>query len=249
MENKKICSLLTLIILIFNLIYPVISIATEGVETGNKTIYINNGEELWNFAGRVNGGENFEGYTIELTNDIDLKCSESKSWIPIGKNKDYPFKGIFDGKNFSIENMYIYKNEEIYNGLFGYVEDAKIENVIINGEISVDYKETFDKNEGTWISGCIGSIAGTSVETQINNCISNVQINGITSNSEVNWSWNVGGIVGINKARVFYENNNNVICKCINNGKINVQGRNGGAVGGIAGYNYSGKIRKSVNMR
>ena len=61
MKDKEICSLLTLIILIFNLIfnliYPVISIATEENEKKEKIIYINNAEDLWEFAEKVNAHE------------------------------------------------------------------------------------------------------------------------------------------------------------------------------------------------
>lgn len=234
---KKICSLILLITLNFNFLFSVISIATDTSETEGLIIYISNEEELWNLAKRVNEGENLSGYTIELTNNINLNCSESKQWTPIGKNFEYPFKGVFNGCGFSITGIYIYDNEENCSGLFGYAEDAKIYNVNVSGEIHGEYKTIYiDSN--TVRTSCVGSIAACCSNAEIRNCMSSITINCIKIDDGV-FGWTVGGIVGESKSSTTVSN-------CINNGNIYCQSSQGN-VGGICGYNWSSKIEKCIN--
>ena len=68
-----------------------------------------------------------------LTNDIDLGGGE---WTPIGDNSTNSdasrFTGVFDGQGYVIRNLTI-SEEHQYNGLFGYVQDAAIKNVGLEG--------------------------------------------------------------------------------------------------------------------
>lgn len=234
---KKICSLILLITLNFNFLFSIISIATDTSETEGLIIYISNEEELWNLAKRVNEGENLFGYTIKLTNNINLNCSESKQWIPIGKNCEYPFKGFFNGCGFSITGIYIYDKEENCSGLFGYAEDAKIYNVNVSGEIHGEHKTIYiDSN--TVRSSCVGSIVAYCSNAEIKNCMSNIIINCMKIDDGL-FGWTVGGIVGEGKSRTTVSN-------CINNGNIYCQSSLGN-VGGICGYNWSSKIEKCIN--
>lgn len=230
---KRLTCAMILIVLLLNLIFPILSIANEN---NDKIIYINSENELWDFAQRVNNGESFAEYTINLTNDIQLHCSESKQWIPIGKYEK-PFKGIFNGHGHIISGMSIYhNNDESEFGLFGRIENAKISNVVTNGSIACDYKAIYISTNKIRPS-CVGGIVAISLNSRIEGCTSNVTINCTKNNSDV-FGWEVGGIVG--------ETSKSIVSNCINNGNIYCQSSSS-KIGGICGYNWSSIIEKSIN--
>lgn len=104
-------------------------------------------EDLAGLAELVDSGKTFEGKTVKLGKNIDLKyvpegANESKCFEPIGSyRKDTPFKGTFDGQGHTISNMsqntwdldngYYYGDLGL--GLFGNVEDATIKNLVMDG--------------------------------------------------------------------------------------------------------------------
>ena len=120
--------------------------AEAGIYYINGVWTINSAAELKMLADKVNGGvDYFEGKTIKLGADIDLKNEE---WIPIGSaTKDHGFMGNFDGNNKTIKNLMMTKlipdsDKYVYAGLFGvtegtdaenqnYIKDLVIENVTI----------------------------------------------------------------------------------------------------------------------
>ena len=108
-------------------------------------------EGLISFADAVKDGNTFEGQTIELTADIDLTgvTTNGDSFSPIGlycsgQGVNKPFEGHFDGQGHTIKGIYQsgwdfgYEwGRTGYLGLFGYVKDATIENLTIEGMESV----------------------------------------------------------------------------------------------------------------
>ena len=90
------------------------------------TLYITNLEELKAFREAVNGGNTFAGITVYLAANIDLNNEE---WAPIGSDKNYAFKGTFDGQEYTISNLKIENNDLDCAGLFGYAKNATIKNV------------------------------------------------------------------------------------------------------------------------
>ena len=102
-------------------------------------------EELKVFRDDVNSGNTYEGKYVYLTNDITLDINEE--WEPIGyypventtpgAETNKPFKGIFDGKGFIIDNLYINTTNKS-QGLFGITNGATIKNIII-GSNSIIY--------------------------------------------------------------------------------------------------------------
>ncbi|MBR2351990.1 MAG: hypothetical protein IKA70_03525 [Alistipes sp.] len=97
-------------------------------------------------ADYVNAGNDCAGKTITLEEDIDLSTAKNcgNSNTPIGKadsNTKIPFKGVFDGNGKTISNLYQsgwdfgYNWDTIvgYLGLFAMVEDATIQNVVLDG--------------------------------------------------------------------------------------------------------------------
>ena len=114
--------------------------AEAGIYYVNGVWTINSATELKILADKVNEGiDYFEGKTIKLGADIDLKNEE---WIPIGSvTKDHGFMGNFDGNGYTIKNLKITDTEltpdsdnYVYAGLFGVTEgtDAENQNYIKN---------------------------------------------------------------------------------------------------------------------
>ncbi len=143
-----------------------VSAAVENVIT------IETAEELAGFAKSVNDGNTYEGITIKLTCDMDLR---NKEWTPIGYGscnyvgeleEGHYFKGVFDGQNHTIENLKITKfskggigdsTKASGVGLFGNIYEAEIKNLKID-----------DAN----VKGnhYVGALVGFSVDSDITNC-------------------------------------------------------------------------------
>ena len=118
-----------------------------GVEVNGNEIAVSNAGGLKWVAQQVNSGADyFEGKTVVLTADVDLK---GENWTPIGSaTADHGFMGNFDGngfaiKNLAIENIALGSDGYAYAGLFGvtegvdkdnqnYIKNLVIENVNIN---------------------------------------------------------------------------------------------------------------------
>ena len=242
-------------------------------DTSNSDIsIINSIEDLVVFSYNVRNGNTYEGKTIKLGVNLDFNSKRSYSnpyrtdygqygydgkfieklnsgngWNSIGNEiniEQNNFKGIFDGNNKSIYNLYINKqdiNEERYIGFFannkGIIKDLSLKNIKI---------ET-SGNEGVYYF--IAGIAGNN-EGIISNCI-------VDGNYEAKGNYSLlSGICArnqktvelcINKAKISGEGmyiggivaqNLSEIKKCENNGEINSL-KNGRYVGGITGLGYS----------
>jgi hypothetical protein len=90
-----------------------------------QDLIILNAEQLNLFQEQVNDGNNFEGKTIILANDIALVGN----WTPIGSSATNPFSGVFDGQGNTISGLSV--SDVQYAGLFGYVKGGQIKNVNI----------------------------------------------------------------------------------------------------------------------
>ena len=107
-----------------------------------KTYTVTNGKELAWVSDVTNGvitsGTNFpsdktfNGYTIEIANDIYLNDTSNvsnwstsapkNSWKPISQTEETAFEGVFDGKGFSISGLYFSDISAHQMGFFGYVK-------------------------------------------------------------------------------------------------------------------------------
>lgn len=130
-------------------------------------------------AGELDSVRNdLEGYYIQ-TADIDL--NSYSNWDPIGMTADNTegFKGVYDGKDYNIENLTIDKSSRSDVGLFTWIDEAA-EAVIKNVHLkSVDI---------TGGSSRVGALAGGSYYRTLN-C--SVEEGTVTAN----WD-RVGGLVG-----------------------------------------------------
>lgn len=162
-------------------------------------------QQLAYFASVVNGGDDCIGKYFKLVANINL---EAHIWNPIGyvlssPATEKPFKGNFNGDNWVVSN--ILTSNLNYQGLFGYIENATISNVIVHGDIKgYDY---------------VGGVAGRAKATTFANCINMAQVKA---------TGYAGGIVG-------EVNTSSVISNCVNSGDINASSYTGGIAGSIYG--------------
>jgi hypothetical protein len=132
---------------------------------------ISSSAQLAYLAQQVNDeGVDYTGVYFTLTADLNLNDIE---WTAIGTDTNR-FKGVFDGVGHVISGLVITNPTADYQGLFGYLEDAEISNLGLEG-VSIEGKNH------------VGGIAGAVRNSSIDNCYSTGNVTG-TGGS--------GGIVG-----------------------------------------------------
>ena len=221
-----------------------------GDGSSEKPFEIDSAEEMWWFAGYVNGslnsaddenGQKHVSACAKLTGDFDLKSSDQTPWKYIGGNSDVnAFTGTFDGNGHTIEG---FVNNNVsgrdYYGLFA-TNKGTIKNLTLHGNLG---KGWFIGGIAAYNSGTIdnctymgtlfglfgaGGIVGVnSTNGRIIHCINKAAISGATS---------LGGIAGLNSS-------DSEVSDCINGGTVNGQN----SVGGIIGYN-SGTLKNCYSV-
>ena len=159
-----------------------------------------------------------------LTNDIDCSDTTSLTWNdgqgfrPVGYYDEgwyeFPFTGSFDGQGYKITNLFMNWVEAdfvIVGGLFGYANDATIENVGLEN-VNITFQHT------EW--GAAGALVG---DAENNSTISNSY-----STGSVSGSYATGGLVGSNIS-------NAAISNSYSTSSVN----GGDEAGGLVGYNNS----------
>ncbi len=102
-------------------------------------------------------GGQYLNLSYALGSDINMyEYLLTNEWTPIG-TEDNPFTGTFDGRNYSINNLYI---ENEYAGLFGYTDGATIKNITL------------------WGTNICGRQAGALISNSKNSNISNIIVTG-----------------------------------------------------------------------
>ncbi len=162
----------------------------------------------------------------------DIDASETEFWEvynenmgisligfePIGNQKE-KFTGSYDGQGFNIQALYMERVSESANsnGLFGYLKDAVLKNVII-------------ENVNIWLwAGGGGALVGVN-----KGYIENVSISGVLISESLDDSYYLGGIAGINFGTIHKSQSNVSV-----NSQVGTTG-----VGGLVGKN-EGEISES----
>ena len=184
-----------------------------------------NGEDFDN--SNQEGPINFEGKTIFLDDDIPMV---SGNWTPIGR-VDTPFKGNFNAQNNTITGL---KISSINNdqGLFGYITNAKIENLTVCGNVY---------GTGNNTGGVVGRADGVSN-------FENVHFGTNDSASSVSGKDNTGGIIGYIGGASSVENI--TVKSCNNYAAITGNVNTGGIIGyisGVASQKDTITVEASVN--
>lgn len=147
--------------------------------------------QLAELAQYVNAGDaTFVSAHYVLTDDVNL--SAYGNWTPIG-TEDHPFEGVFDGQNHVVTGLKIDRENEEYQGLFGYVSGtddkhrAQVKNVVVRDA------QIRARTEVGAVVGRYGQFTQGFVEP-LENC---AMIGGtIQGTSSMGQSSCVGGIVG-----------------------------------------------------
>ena len=225
--------------------------STGNIIDESNMIKIGTAEELKAFRDDVNKGNTYEGKYVYLTNDIILDINEE--WIPIGlypsisngvtdSENNKPFKGIFDGKGFEIDGIYINTTER-GQGLFGFIEGATIKNLGIG--------ESCNISGGTATGGVAGYIYNNSrILNSYNkgNITGNIYVGGISGyqklECKIDHCYNEGNVTSKgNHAAGIVNSEDGVINECYNSGDISANNN----ASGISNTN-SKKITKSYNV-
>ena len=164
----------------------------NGLNDGSYEIYTT--QDLRHLALMVNSGNNnCSGLTFKQTHDITYthttnwnnSSSQEDNYNAIGtiSNK---FQGTFDGQNYTISGIRLYKDADDNQGLFGYISGGTVRGVNL---------------ADTRITGRIyvGGIAGGIFQSTVEDCsvAADVCIHAVKSSSD-----NHGGIVGYSQGTV-----------------------------------------------
>lgn len=166
-------------------------------ESGGKYI-VHCAENLFWLAMRVNErGDNFLGKTIQLRADIDLS---GRRWVPIGKDLQTAFCGIFDGCGHCISGLTM-TGDFSYAGFFGVIMGA---NKVITAEV-YNLRLSGVRIEGRGSKTYAGGVTGYALEgVRIEKCMVGGSVVGCSC---------CGGIVG-------YAEDSVSVRRCYMRGKV-----------------------------
>lgn len=219
--------------------------------------------QLRGLATIVNGGNDLEGVTIKLANDIVLS---DENWTPIGEgvrtsgtitDTSTPFRGTFNGQGHTISGLTIKltaENGDAAYGLFGVVAGGTVENLtLLNVDMEVSGSEMTGAVAGMvtqsgTISNCgVGAEPGSPSGSNDGSIVKSNRGNGgivgrMTVSGSITDCYNYanvtamtnGGNTGGIVGAAYYENQDMIIDGCYNFGTIDSPGS---GVGGIVGLN------------
>lgn len=240
--------LLANLLLVVSLLVPQFVLAqsatqpTLGDGSKDKPYQIESLENLMWFRNQVNNGN--VSLCAILTQDIDMK---GQNWKPIATSYN-AYKGIFDGQGHTLSNLNINNSNDDYNGLFGRISGATIQNIVFeNPSVALSKKHV-----GIAVGYCFGG-----------SVVKDITINSGTITNKSFFGSSSGGVVGTckqssirscsNAAKVYgYDRQggiagsceNTVIEDCINHGIIS----GGSILGGIVGEVSGTTLKNVLNM-
>jgi hypothetical protein len=184
--------------------------------------------------------------------DLDLMGNLGNQWTPIGRFGG-SFTGVFDGRGYSIDNIYVVEADR-GAGLFGHINgNAKLQNIHIKSGSVTGWTDVggivgsqWDNNQNTTILNCSNAASVTQTDTGIlgkaggitgGNMAGGMVIIACKNEGAVSGNWHVGGIAGGGDA-------NFTIISCYNTGDITAVEY----VGGIVGSQAAGQLRACYNQ-
>ena len=198
----------------FTIVY--ISVATDEefaavTDKTNKVININSSKLLYKFAQNVNSGISYNGYTINLTADIDLGGA---NWTPINAGGSAGI--IFNGCNHTIKNGKI-KTTSGAAGFFNgnvYVSNLTFDNFTVSST---------DSEHGAAV--VYGSVSGATGPYTVKEDLTIENVN--VKNSLITGAKYTGAIIGYGNGNINVKNCN------VENTVVSGQYKAGGAIGYI----------------
>ena len=209
-------------------------------QTKAEVEYINNANDLVNFANKVtSSGLTYMGTTVYLTCDLDMKGAIFNT---IGALQLKYFSGEFDGNGYLIQNINFVAASDIqHTGLFGYVINGKVSNVVLDSSNS--FENTYTGRLNLNYAGCAtGSIVARCYDCAIENVASLATvINSGEYSASTGGSRRMGGVVGHSYGTTPSIKNAAYAGKMIFTGS----GTSGVNVGGLVGFLDSTKLVNS----
>lgn len=172
--------------------------------------------------------EIFQNGEIDLNGNYILGCdidlSDIENWQSVG-DADNPFKGVFNGNGYSIDNLTINAGDNAENvGFFGVTENATITNVSFNNA------NVITPDDYIIGSSAVGIVAGTARGTTFDN----IDVSGSVTGYE-----SVGGLVGVINDNSYFLPDGTLVevgNSSISNVNTAVDAKGKYFVGGLAGY-------------
>ena len=203
-----------------------------------KLIEIGSSSELGLLAYEVNTNRNtFEGYTIRLTNDLDLS---GHNWDPIGHHTDdyinssvLAFRGTFEGNGHTISNMSIQissvNDQNLAFGLFGGVVNGSVTNLNLTNSVV----EIGNSEKRIYAGTVAGFFAGSQV--------SNITVTNTSVKAAGNDSVHAGGVSGCvyNSGTSTTSSLNNIFTSDITLSTITSGEKYRGGITGFANESYA----------
>lgn len=204
---------------------------TKGTGTEQDPYLIESAANLAKLAQNANSGINannlkivYENVYFKLTVDIDLNCSQTLKWLPIGyfnSTSDYfYFGGNFNGNGHKILNLKLYDVNR-NTGLFGILRNSTIQNLTFDKTCNI-VDNTFSDTKS------VGMLAGSIISSTIKNCKNYGSINCQASFSSTTLTGNIGGLIG--------DASQSKVINCSNHGNILCNSPNYSNIGGIIGF-------------
>lgn len=186
-----------------------------GEGTKASPYVITTASQLNAFAEDVSAGNDYKDKYVKLGADIDMSAS-TLAYTPVGTSEETPFRGSFDGANYTVKNLKIAVGAENYQGLFGYADSvSSISNLkMLDANISTGGEYT-----GTVAGWCSGVMVNINVEGSVIKATSN----------------GAGGVAG------YF--NGPKLENCVFTGAITGAGENGGIAGSIAGQTVASHLQ------
>ena len=213
--------------------------------TSGTTVTIDSGKLLAALVQSVNDGNDYAGYTIKLTKNLDLNGIE---WTPIGQKNGNKFKGIFDGQGYTVTGLKISEEKAAafdgYVAFFGGTDGATIKNLTVAG--SVTGKEAagiVGKGVNTTLENCHNEATITATEAKAAGIVASLDkgtLKNCTNSGAITTkgAWPAAGIVA-------WCNPNAAIENCQNFGDVTVTGiGDTSQAGGICGNLGSSSVVK-----
>ena len=211
--KSQIRSMFLLLFFLFFSVILVYSFAGGDGSLGNP-YQITNCSDLQNMSFDLSAN-----YT--LNNNIDCGVSPFNTgagFKPIGDLSTNAFRGNLNGNNYEIQNLYINNVSLSYTGLFGYLLNTSISNIVLTN---------VNVTGSSQVGGLVGRI--------INSNVSNSYVTGQVKGTGVN----VGGVIGKNG---FVGDLNNYFSNLGFNGIVNGTSI---SIGGLIGRSYGGNLDNS----
>ena len=205
--------------------------AWTGSGTYEDPYLISTASDLLDLQANVNLGTTYSGSYFLQTADIELPAT---NWEGIG-TPTAPFKGAYDGDGCSVSNLTITASVSGATtncfGLFGYAENATVENITTYGkiEITADYHSS----ACVGVSGVIGIGRFCYYAGLKNYCDLTLILSNAPNESEgTGVKYGVGGVVGVAR-----DSANKDYYSLENYGDITFLGMNGASCcGGVASF-------------